>query len=90
VNVVAPESGWLAAPPESDVWLKLPSGEVSVQSVTPCVFQKIDTRVSSGTDAGTAQICTRDAAAGVVVAGGAVCWIFTARAMGAGGGGFPT
>ncbi len=72
MKVVAPVSGTVAAPPESELWLKLPSGEVSVQLVTPCVFQKIDVRVASGTDAGTAQIYTWGLTVGVVVAAGLV------------------
>src|SRR3990167_7464503 len=57
-NVVAAVMGCVAAPPESEFWLKPPFGEVSVQFVTPCVFQKMDVRPPSGTDAGTAQIST--------------------------------
>lgn len=71
VNVVALVSGTVAAPPESELWLKLPSGEVSVHCVTPCVFQKMEVRVASGTDAGTAQICTTDGTVAVLVAAGA-------------------
>ena len=56
VNVVAPESGTVAAPPESEFCEKLPSGEVSVHEVTPLVDQKIVVRAASGTVAGTAQI----------------------------------
>ena len=57
--VVACVIGTVAAPPERDVWLKLPSGEVSVQFVTFSVFQKIVVRAPKGTVAGTAQISTR-------------------------------
>jgi len=56
VNVVAPVKGTVAAAPEREDSLKLPSGEVSVQLVTPCVFQKTEVRAPSGTDEGTAQI----------------------------------
>ena len=56
VKVVAPVMGTVEAPPERLDWLKLPSGEVSVQFETPWVFQNIDVRVSRGTDAGTAHI----------------------------------
>ena len=73
VKVVASASGTVAAPPERDACEKLPSGELSVQLLTPCVVQKIDVRVSSGTDAGDAQMCTLDGVAGVVVAAGDVC-----------------
>ena len=56
VNVVAAVIGTVAAPPERVECEKLPSGDVSVQFVTPCVFQNIDAREPSGTLAGTAQI----------------------------------
>src|SRR3990167_5866950 len=94
-NVVAAVIGCVAAPPESEFWLKPPFGEVSVQFVTPCVFQKIDVRPPSGTEAGTAQISTFAGTVGVVVAavvvavfaaGFLVCWSVTAG----GGGGVPT
>ena len=88
----------VAAPPESDDWLKLPSGEVSVQLVTPFVLQKIEVRAPSGTEAGTAQMSTFGVTAGVVVAAGAgtvgvgcfrtgVCWRTGFCGTGAGGGG---
>ena len=69
VNVVGPVSGTVAAPPESEVWVKLPSGDVSVQLVTFSVFQKISARAPSGTVDGTAQISTRG---GIKVAVGVI------------------
>jgi hypothetical protein len=51
-------SGTVDAPPLRVVWVKLPSGDVSMQSVTPCVFQKIEVRAPSGTVVGDAQIST--------------------------------
>ncbi len=71
VNTVAAVSGTVDAPPLSEVCEKLPSGDVSMQSVTPCVFQKIDVRAPSGTVAGDADISTRavvGATVGVAVA----------------------
>ncbi len=56
VYVVAPESGTVAAPPLSEFWVKLPSGEVSWHEVTPLALQKTVVRAPSGTAAGTAQI----------------------------------
>src|SRR3989344_3426308 len=76
-NVVAAVMGCVAAPPESEFWLKPPLGEVSVQFVTPWVFQKMDVRPPSGTEAGTAQISTFGGTSGVAVA---------AVVVGAGGG----
>src|ERR1700722_3186169 len=54
--VVAPVSGTVEAAPESELSEKLPSGDVSVQLVTPCACQKTDVRAPSGTSEGTAQI----------------------------------
>lgn len=75
VNVVAAVIGCVAAPPESEFWLKPPLADVSVQLTTPCVFQKIEVRPPSATDAGTAQMSTLGVpvttTAGVVVAAGA-------------------
>lgn len=56
----------------SEVCVKLPSGEVSMQSDTPCVFQKIDVRAPSGTVVGVAQISTLAVIGAVVVAFGGV------------------
>ena len=56
VKTVAPLSGTVAPPPESEAWLKLPSGEVTVQEVTPLVFQNRVVREPRGTDVGTAQM----------------------------------
>ena len=56
MKVVGPESGTVAAPPKSELCEKLPSGDVSVQEVTPFVLQKTVVRAPSETDAGTAQI----------------------------------
>jgi len=67
VNVVAPESGTVAAPPESACSSKLPSGEEMVHDSTPLLFQKTDVREPSGTLSGTAQIST---SAGIVEAVG--------------------
>ena len=58
VNVVTPESGTVAEPPESEFCVKLPSGDVSVQLSTPFVLQKIVVREPRRTAAGTAQIST--------------------------------
>ena len=69
VNVVAPESGTVEAPPETVFSLKLPSGLVIAHSSTPFVFQKIDVRAPSGTREGTAQISTSGS---TVAAGGGV------------------
>jgi len=68
VKVVAAVIGTVEAPPESESCEKLPSGEVSVHEVTPCVFQKIDVRAPSETDGGTAQISAFGSTVGVVVA----------------------
>ncbi len=59
LKVVGSVKGTVAAPPESDDWLKLPSGEVSLHSVTFSVFQKMVVREPSGTEGGTAQMSTR-------------------------------
>ena len=95
VYVVAPVSGTVAAAPESVDSEKLPSGDVSVQLATPCVFQKIDVREPSGTVAGTAQICTTGVPVGTGAAGVAAggvdagpCWSVTCG--GVAGGGVPT
>ena len=97
-NVVAAVIGCVAAPPESEFWLKPPFGDVSVQFVTPWVFQKTDVRPPRGTDAGTAQISTLGLTPEVVLVaavvvtttgfsfGLGVCWRTTAGA----GGGVPT
>ena len=71
MKVVAPLSGTVAAPPERVVWLKLPSGEVTVQVSTPCVFQNMETREPIGTLAGTAHISTFGSISRVVVGFGA-------------------
>ena len=95
VNVVGPESGTVAAPPESVFSLKLPSGEEMVHDATPALFQKTEVRVPSGTLAGTAQISTCGATVetvvgadvvGVGVGAKVVCWITGC----AGGAGVPT
>src|SRR3989338_3299705 len=97
-KVVAAVMGCVAAPPESEFWLKPPFGDVSVQFVTPWVFQKMDVRPQSGTDAGTAQISTLggtvESIEGVIVVvvvvaddfGFFTCW----RMTGSGDGGVPT
>src|SRR3569832_320797 len=72
VKVVAVVIGTVEAPPESDVCEKLPSGDVSVHSLTPCVFQKIDVREPRFTFAGTAQMSTFGSTVLVVVATGFV------------------
>jgi len=56
VYVVAPESGTVAPPPESELCEKLPSGDVSEHVAAFFDVQKIVVRAPSGTDAGTAQI----------------------------------
>src|SRR3989344_2756703 len=64
-----------------------------MQSLTPCVFQKTDVRVSRGTEAGDAQISARGGMAGVVVAGDCAtfCCAGTAICCNVGaGGGVPT
>ena len=71
VNVVAPVIGTVEAPPDSEFWLKLPSGDVSVQLVTPWLFQKTDVRASSGTETGAAQIFACGVIVGAVDAAGA-------------------
>lgn len=58
VKTVAPVIGAVEAPPESELCEKLPSGEVSVQFVTPCEVQKIEVRVPKETVAGEAQMST--------------------------------
>lgn len=94
MNVVAPESGTVAAPPESESSLKLPSGEVIEQVETPLVFQNTDVRVPSDTLSGTAQIstcggtvgacgCGAGAGAGAG-AGGVACFSTTGTEGGAG------
>src|SRR3989344_3782276 len=72
VKVVAAVIGTVAAPPESEDWLKLPSGEDSTQLVTPCVFQKMDVRPPSGTEAGTAQMSALGGTTGAAGAGAVV------------------
>ena len=69
VKVVACVMGTVAAPPESEFWLKLPTEDVSTQLNTPCVFQKIEVRPPRGTEAGTAQISALGVTLGVEVAG---------------------
>ena len=78
VKVVGPVSGTVAAPPESEFWLKLPSADFSVQAFMPCVFQKMDVRAPSRTEAGTAQISAFAfdiAAAGVLGEGVGFCFV---------------
>ena len=92
VNVVAPVSATVEAPPEREFCEKLPSGEDSKQFVTPCEFQNIEVREPSGTDAGTAHISTFGGTAGVVLAApagfdderGALCTIVTVGTTGCG------
>ena len=67
VNVVDSVIGTVAAPPASDLWLKLPSLAVSVQLTTPCALQKIEVRPPKGTDGGEAQISTFGGTVGVDV-----------------------
>ena len=93
LNVVAPESGTVDAPPERLVSLKLPSGLVIVHDTTPLVFQKTEVREPSGTRAGTAQISA--SAEGAAVGGGAggggvtaFVALFVAVGEGVGAGGF--
>ena len=93
VKVVAPVIGTVEAPPESEFWLKLPSGDVSVHEETPLVFQKIDVRAPRGTDSGTAQMSTSGGTVGAAGAaadvevpfGSDICWTTTVvAAVGAG------
>lgn len=65
VYVVGPESGTVAAPPERVLCEKLPSGDVSVQDVTPTAFQNTVVRAPSVTEAGVAQISTFGGTIGV-------------------------
>lgn len=97
VKVVGPESGTVAAPPESEFSLKLPSGEVMEHEATPLAFQKIEVRVPSETFSGTAQISTRGWTAGTTVCEVAAEVVATVAACctaaaggGGGGGGAPT
>ena len=89
--------GCVDAPPETEVWLKPPSGDVSTQFETPCEFQKTDVRAPSATDIGTAQISTLGGIVGVVEDAVAAeffvaeppdfgcCWRVVSGAGGAGG-----
>ena len=76
VNVVAPVSATVEAPPLSEFCEKLPSGDVSVQFVTPCELQNTEVRETSGTDAGTAQMFTFGGTTGVVVVATVVAFAF--------------
>lgn len=58
VNVVGPESGTVAPPPESDECEKLPSGDVSMHVTAPFEFQNIVVRAPSLTAGGTAHMST--------------------------------
>ena len=94
--MVGPESGVVAAPPESECSLKLPSGEVMVHDSTPLVFQKIEARAPKGTFEGTAQISTFGSTAGGADASVEVAPVplgtlfFTGATTGSAGGGNPT
>ena len=95
VNVVAPVRATVEAPPEREFCEKLPSGDVSVQFVTPCELQNTEVREPSGMEAGTAQISTFGVtagvvlvAAGVVFAGFGAVWVMTT--LGTTGCGVPT
>ena len=72
VNTVSAVIGTVEALPESDDWEKLPSGDVSVQLVTPVAFQKIEVRPPSDTEVGDAQICTTGGTYGVASGTGVV------------------
>lgn len=73
VNTVGPARGTVDALPESVLWLKLPSGLVTMHDVTPLEFQNIEVRVPTETEAGTAHTATAGGTAGAAEDGAAVC-----------------
>ena len=86
--------GTVAAPPESALSEKLPSGLVITHDDTPCVFQKMEVRAPMETLAGTAQMATLgsmvDTTGGAVTEDGDVCLITAGGAETADGAGVPT
>mgnify|MGYP001557774413 CR=1 FL=1 len=90
VNVVVFVSATVEALPEGAVWEKAPSGDVIVQSFTPCEVQNTDAREPKGTEAGTAQISTFGGKTGAVVVALDVAIFCTILTLGAAAGAVPT